>query len=144
MVSVVAAPSPVVTISGFRALAALAPASPPAVLQPLLPTLLAALVEMLPGAGEEAMHLVLELLRELVDAASRADLASGGFQLSESAALAVARPVLQVCTAGVLYNRTTVQQYNLMKRDRPDEPYRRLAQAQQILSKPHRLCHLRI
>ncbi|WIA08198.1 hypothetical protein OEZ85_007649 [Tetradesmus obliquus] len=87
-----------VTISAFRALAMLCPATSPGQLQPLLSPPLGSLVTLLAAAEEESLHLVLEVLEAVIAAAAAA---AGGGQggLSPEQAMAVAQPVLQAWVA---------------------------------------------
>uniref|UniRef100_A0A383VNQ8 Importin N-terminal domain-containing protein n=1 Tax=Tetradesmus obliquus TaxID=3088 RepID=A0A383VNQ8_TETOB len=84
-----------VTISAFRALAMLCPATSPGQLQPLLSPLLGSLVTLLAAAEEESLHLVLEVLEAVIAAAA----AGGQGGLSPEQAMAVAQPVLQAWVA---------------------------------------------
>ncbi|KAF8072465.1 Ipo9 [Scenedesmus sp. PABB004] len=93
--AVVAGSSATVSIGAFRALACLCPAAPAAGLAALLPQLLPALVRLLGAAEEESLHLVLEVLAAVIDAAG----ARGAPGLAPEQALAVAQPVLQVWVA---------------------------------------------
>jgi hypothetical protein len=86
------AATPPLRLLGYKALAQLAPAVPPQHLAPLVTQLLPALLQQLALADEESLHLVLELLHVVIEAAST----PGSAGLAPEQALAVAQPVLQV------------------------------------------------
>ncbi|WIA28271.1 hypothetical protein OEZ86_010825 [Tetradesmus obliquus] len=88
-----------VTISAFKALAMLCPATSPGQLQPLLSPLLGSLVTLLAAAEEESLHLVLEVLEAVIAAAAAAAAGGGQGGLSPEQAMAVAQPVLQAWVA---------------------------------------------
>lgn len=87
------------TVNAFRALTVLCPAVPAQQLQPLLQPLLASLVQLLAAAGEESLHLVLEVLAAVIKAAAPTQQggAAAAAGLTHEQAMAVAGPVLQVC-----------------------------------------------
>jgi hypothetical protein len=66
-------------------------------MSPLLPQLLPVLLQQLAQSDEESLHLVLELLHVVIQAAA----APGSTGLTPEQALAVAQPVLQVGCAGM-------------------------------------------
>lgn len=67
-------------------------------MQPFLHPLLAALVQLLPAAGEESLHLVLEVLAAVIKAAAPAShsATAAGVGLTPEQAMNIAGPVLQV------------------------------------------------
>lgn len=89
------AATPPLRLLGYKALAALAPAVSFQHLGPMLPQLLPVLLQQLAQADEESLHLVLELLHVVIEAAA----APGSTGLTSEQALAVAQPVLQVGAA---------------------------------------------